>query len=73
VAFNWPTMTDKPRKSMFSNLFKRRTPAPAVEDHAEHIDRLMAGPIKQPPKITVFGDDGVMGINPAPTKPSNDT
>ena len=41
-------------------------------DQAAIIDMLMAGPIKQPPKITVFGDDGVVGINPAPIIPTNE-
>ncbi len=36
------------------------------------IDQLMAGPIKQRPKITVFGDDDVVGINPAPVVSSNE-
>ena len=30
------------------------------------IDQLMAGPIKAWPQITVFGDDAVTGIDPAP-------
>ena len=30
------------------------------------IDQMMAAPIKQPAKITIFGDDAVTGINPAP-------
>ncbi len=60
---------------MISALFKRLRPAPpAVEeqDQAALIDQLMAGPIKERPKITVFGDDDVVGINPAPAPPSNE-
>ncbi|MGZ6017582.1 MAG: hypothetical protein ACXWKO_02845 [Phenylobacterium sp.] len=60
---------------MISALFKRFRPArPAVaeEDPTAVIDQLMAGPIKQRPKITIFGDDDVVGINPAPIPPSNE-
>lgn len=32
---------------------------------ARRIDELMAGPIKQPPAVTVFGDDAVTGFTPA--------
>jgi hypothetical protein len=58
---------------MISALFRRRRSEPRTdEDQAALIDRLMAGPVKQRPKITVFGDDDVVGINPAPAPPSND-
>jgi hypothetical protein len=60
---------------MISALFRRHRPnrRPADDqDQTAVIDLLMAGPIKQPAKITVFGDDGVMGINPAPMAPSNE-
>jgi hypothetical protein len=53
-----------------------RTPSPdgspafAQEADAAEIaallDALMAQPIKRPPQITVFGDEDVVGINPAP-------
>ena len=35
-------------------------------ERAARIDARMALPIEQRPKITIFGDDGVVGINPAP-------
>jgi hypothetical protein len=38
-------------------------------ERAARIDALMALPIKQRPKITIFGDDDVVGINPAPPTP----
>jgi hypothetical protein len=38
----------------------------SAAERAARIDALMALPIKQRPKITVFGDDDVIGINPAP-------
>ena len=60
---------------MIRAFFRRLRPAPpAVEaqDQTALIDQLMAGPIKQRPKITVFGDDDVVGINPAPAPPSNE-
>lgn len=60
---------------MISALFRRRRAQRRVEedqDLAALIDRLMAGPIKERPKITVFGDDDVVGINPAPYQPSNE-
>lgn len=46
-----------------------RTPAedPGAAERAAQIDALMDLPIKQQPQITVFGDDDVVGINPAPT------
>jgi hypothetical protein len=46
-----------------------RTPAEdpgAAAERAVRIDALMDLPIKQQPQITVFGDDDVVGINPAP-------
>lgn len=60
---------------MLKALFQRGRPKRQADegpDQAAIIDLLMAGPIKQPAKITVFGDDGVMGINPAPIAPSNE-
>jgi hypothetical protein len=60
---------------MIRALFGRRRPEhPAAEDQdqAALIDQLMAGPIKQRPKISVLGDDDVVGINPAPAAPSNE-
>ena len=62
-------------KTMISALFRRRRSerrADEAQDQAALIDQLMAGPIKQRPKITVFGDDDVVGINPAPYRPSNE-
>lgn len=41
-------------------------------DLAEHIDELMAQPVKGRPQITVVGDDAVFGINPLPTPPKTD-
>jgi hypothetical protein len=35
-------------------------------ERAARIDALMALPIKRRPQITIFGDDDVVGINPAP-------
>jgi hypothetical protein len=45
-----------------------RTPAEELgaTERAARIDALMDLPIKQRPKITIFGDDDVVGINPAP-------
>jgi hypothetical protein len=59
---------------MISALFRRRRDERPAEDQdqAALIDKLMAGPVKQRPKITVFGDDDVVGINPAPAPPSNE-
>ena len=60
---------------MINALFRRRRAerlAGETQDPAALIDQLMAGPIKQRPKITVFGDDDVVGINPAPYQPSNE-
>ena len=60
---------------MIDALFRRRRPerrADEDQDQAALIDQLMAGPIKQRPMITVFGDDDVVGINPAPYRPSNE-
>lgn len=37
---------------------------------AAEIDALMALPIKQQPKVVVFGDDDVAGYNPAPVSPT---
>ena len=37
-----------------------------ASERGARIDALMALPIKQPPQITIFGDDDVVGINPAP-------
>ena len=59
---------------MISALFRRRRPdrRPAEDpDQSGLIDQMMAGPIKQPAKITIFGDDDVVGINPAPVVTSN--
>ncbi|HLZ74396.1 hypothetical protein [Phenylobacterium sp.] len=60
---------------MISALFRRRRPdlqPTEDQDQSVLIDQLMAGPIKQRPKITIFGDDDVVGINPAPIIPSNE-
>jgi hypothetical protein len=60
---------------MLKALFQRSRPNRQAEegpDQAAVIDMLMAGPIKERPKITVFGDDDVTGINPAPIIPSNE-
>ena len=60
---------------MLKALFRRGRPERQAEegpDQAAVIDMLMAGPIKQPAKITIFGDDDVVGINPAPIVPSNE-
>ena len=60
---------------MIKALFRRGRPIRQADegpDQAAVIDMLMAGPIKQPPSITVFGDDDVVGINPAPITPSNE-
>jgi hypothetical protein len=60
---------------MISALLKRFRPiaqADESQDQTAVIDHLMAGPIKERPKITVFGDDDVVGINPAPIIPSNE-
>jgi hypothetical protein len=35
-----------------------------------HIERLMAMPVPERPKIIVVGDDAVAGINPAPPEAS---
>lgn len=53
---------------------RRQQPSPVPEEPGEAalIDQLMAGPIKERPKIIVLGDDDVFGINPAPVKSSND-
>ena len=44
--------------------------ASALEAEATEIalllNALMAEPLKRPAQITVFGDDDVVGINPAP-------
>lgn len=37
---------------------------------AARIDELMAQPVKGRAKITVFGDEAVFGINPAPPRAS---
>jgi hypothetical protein len=52
--------------------FRRTAQAEESQDPTAAIDRLMAGPIKERPKITIFGDDDVVGINPAPVVPSNE-
>jgi len=60
---------------MINTLFKRLRAQPRTredQDHGALIDQLMAGPIKQRPKITIFGDDDVVGINPAPPTASNE-
>jgi hypothetical protein len=60
---------------MISALFRRQRPdrrAADDQDSSVLIDELMAGPVKQRPKITVFGDDDVVGINPAPPVPPSD-
>jgi hypothetical protein len=60
---------------MLKALFRRGRPVRQVDeapDQSAVIDLLMAGPIKQRPKITIFGDDDVVGINPAPIAPSNE-
>ena len=56
-------------------LIKRPPPVSreaAAAATAGRIDALMALPIKQPAQITVFGDDAVSGVNPAPPVASND-
>ena len=61
---------------MINALLKRFRPTAAQADESLDqtavIDRLMAGPIKERAKITVFGDDDVTGINPAPLVPTNE-
>ncbi len=42
-------------------------------ERAALIAALMALPIKQRPQIIVFGDDDVVGINPAPVSRPPDT
>ncbi len=57
---------------MINALLKRFRPTPQADERPDPstlIDQLMAGPIKERPKITVFGDDDVTGINPAPFVP----
>jgi hypothetical protein len=53
--------------------FRGHKPAPSPpatpREPGPDIDALMAGPVKEAPKILVFGDEAVVGINPAP--PSN--
>jgi hypothetical protein len=42
------------------------------DERAARIDALMALPIKERPQITIFGDDDVVGINPAPATKTPD-
>ena len=44
----------------------RATPEPVPVLDPGHIERLMAQPVPERPRIIVLGDDAVAGINPAP-------
>ena len=60
-------------RNMMIALGLTKGPQPRRHDEGEDahalIDKLMAGPVRSRPRITVVGDDAVSGINPAPPSP----